>query len=457
MNPLNIPIANLDEEDEIEGALPVDFSQFSPKKKSGFVDAVQQFSKEATKGLLGTYGDILNITGLQPKETIPSEQIRYQKEAQVLEKMRKGEQPSVAELLELGNDEEIPQYSGLPSSGDIELLLEQMGASPQAESAWGRYFGRFGRFLSGAAAFGQLSPITSFVASSIGQTLEEMGASPELQTAGEIGTFLLAGKLRQPNVDKHVSNLYEAAREKIPQGTMINTGSLVNNLDNLETSFMKGLPDTSATKPTVLKSIRELKNKASGGAMPLEDLVESYHDINSKMNARDLFDTLNKAGRKDLARRFNQFKDVISETVEDYGQFNPDFVNTWKAANEGYAAIQESKKTGRFIRNILKKPATHISSHAALIAADMFLGHLPTAIIGTGSISGGLVGVKGTELAIRITNSPTLRKYYLQVIQNALKESVPGTISSLNKLGDELEKEELMSLSKRIETMSDSD
>ena len=79
----------------------------SPPKKEemGFGDYAADFGKQAVQGVgigaLGTYGDILDMLGLQSKETLPGEQAKYSREFDILEKMERGEVPSAGELMEL--------------------------------------------------------------------------------------------------------------------------------------------------------------------------------------------------------------------------------------------------------------------------------------------------------------------------------------------------------------------
>src|ERR1700743_3628726 len=97
-----------------------------PKEKElNFQDYATDFGKQAAQGFgigaISSYGDILDLLGLQAKETLPGEKEKYSREFNVLEKLEKGEVPSFGEMLELSSDEElVPRFSRLPSSKDVE-------------------------------------------------------------------------------------------------------------------------------------------------------------------------------------------------------------------------------------------------------------------------------------------------------------------------------------------------
>jgi hypothetical protein len=165
----------------------------SPPKKEelGFGDYASDFGKQTAQGfgigVLGTYGDILNLLGLQSKEILPGEKAKYSREFDILEKMERGEVPSAGELMELSGDDDIaPRFSRLPSSQDIESLGQDLGLISEPKTAAGRYGRRIGKIGGGSVAFGRTGIVAPIVAGVAGQTLEQAGAPPWAQAAAEI-------------------------------------------------------------------------------------------------------------------------------------------------------------------------------------------------------------------------------------------------------------------------------
>lgn len=168
------------------------FFNSPPKKEDlGFGDYASDFGKQTAQGFgigaLGTYGDILDLFGLQSKETLPGEEAKYSREFDILEKMERGEVPSAGELMELSGDDDIaPRFSRLPSSEDVQNLGSELGLISEPKTAAGRYGRRIGKIGGGSVAFGSTGIVAPIVAGAAGQTLEEAGAPPWAQAAAEI-------------------------------------------------------------------------------------------------------------------------------------------------------------------------------------------------------------------------------------------------------------------------------
>ena len=167
------------------------FNTEPKKEERGFGDYTSDFGKQTAQGFgigaLGTYGDILDLFGLQSKETLPGEQAKYSREFDILEKMERGEVPSAGELMELSGDDDIaPRFSRLPSSEDVQNLGSELGLISEPKTAAGRYGRRIGKIGGGSLAVGGTGIVAPIVAGAAGQTLEEAGAPPWAQAAAEI-------------------------------------------------------------------------------------------------------------------------------------------------------------------------------------------------------------------------------------------------------------------------------
>ena len=179
-------------------------SGYSPEEVLGYFNsapiqkeegAIEHYGKDIIKqgaqgfgiGALGTYGDILDLLGLQAKEILPGEKAKYEREFDVLQSMEEGKRPSVGQLMELGSDDDIaPRYSRLPSSQDVEKFGKQAALVSEPKTAAGRYARRVGRIGGGSLALGSTAIIAPIAAGAAGQTLEEAGAPPWAQAAAEI-------------------------------------------------------------------------------------------------------------------------------------------------------------------------------------------------------------------------------------------------------------------------------
>lgn len=270
--------------------------------------------------------------------------------------------------------------------------------------------------------------------------VESFGGEAGSQVGAEIGTLFLLGMLDKKAASKLISDKYQRARNLIPKDQMVPTRALQDELKEIQKELSKGLSTT--TKSDVKSAVNELESRISGGAYPAEELIESYHNINERMTSKKLFDDLSKGERKQLKFRYDKFKDTVNKEITKYGKNNPEFLQEWREANEGYAAIKNSQK----ISNMLGANTSRIPKHLlGGVAIELFLGHPQIAGAAVASYGGLKIG----ELLTRVAKSPTLRKHYLNVITEASGENFPAMINEMNKLDKGL-KESLASEEEEI-------
>ena len=185
------------------------FNSAPKEEKFGAADYAADFSKQGLQGIgigaLGTYGDILDVLGLQASETLPGEKAQNRFQHQILTKMQEpGHVPSFSEIYALSDDDDIlPRYSRLPNSQDVENVGKELGLISEPKTAAGRYGRRMGKLGGGGLALGGGGILSPIVAGAAGQTLEQMGAPPWAQAAAEIiATLKLAPKSNVPITSK---------------------------------------------------------------------------------------------------------------------------------------------------------------------------------------------------------------------------------------------------------------
>jgi hypothetical protein len=200
------------------------FNTSSKEKEFGIGDYAADFGKQSAQGLgiglLGTYGDILDMFGFQSKDIHPGEKATYEMESQILDKMNQPDyKPSFTDIAALSGDDDIlPRYSRLPSSQDVESLGGELGIVSEPKTAAGRYGKRMGKFAGGTASFGGAGGWAApIVAGAAGQTLEELGAPPWMQATAEIIAALKTGpkstvpiSSKSPQVEKVLKDLRKA-------------------------------------------------------------------------------------------------------------------------------------------------------------------------------------------------------------------------------------------------------
>ncbi len=194
------------------------FGSSSKDKEPEAADYVKDFGQQAAQGAgigaLGTYGDILDLLGVQAKEKLPGQEQREEAELSTLEKLKKNEVPSLYELQELSEE---PMFYRFPTSQGVEELGEMSGLVSEPKTVAGRYGRRIGKIGGSGASLGTFNLAAPIAAGIAGQTLEEAGAPPWAQAAAEIiATLKYSPKpstpitSRSPNVKKTIDELRKA-------------------------------------------------------------------------------------------------------------------------------------------------------------------------------------------------------------------------------------------------------
>lgn len=176
-------------------------------------DVAQQGVKELAIGTLGTYGDLIGLSGIKTDEQTPGAVARNNAEFDTLEKFQQPDyQPSFSDLYSLSDDDIAPNFSGLPTSESLRSLNDSLGGPGEAKTIAGRYAGRSANIAGSGAAFGFPGVVSSTLAGAAGQTVEELGGGVLGQSAAEIAALVLSPKKGAQNA---VSSVKKTVQSKI--------------------------------------------------------------------------------------------------------------------------------------------------------------------------------------------------------------------------------------------------
>ncbi len=356
-----------------------------PKK---IASTAGQFGKSAISGFTGTYGDILSLIGLLPKEKVaPGQKALYEAEFEAPE--------SVLPFLQ--EEDILPRYHRFPTSEEVgEFIGEQ---EPETRSE--RYAQRIGRSVGGGAALGGGAKILGSLAtaSSIGQSAKEMGAPESVATTLELlslfGPQALAKQAYGPkklkdfieysrkrglseeeiaglvkgerqakalaklakksgksqklleSIDEKAGSAFENIKESAKQMGPI-SGDISGELGEKFFDILKDLHQTikpSPDKQAAINFVQEAyENLMNRGTSP-EQLINFWQDINSSVNWNAI-----KNGKKILGR----LKEPVKETLT---KANPELAKDFELANTLYSRSKLLSKALKpnMVDNILDK------------------------------------------------------------------------------------------------------
>jgi len=452
-------------------------------KQFGFLDTVRDIAEQvATKGIAGAagaYGNILDTFGLQIKEgeNLPGQDARSVQQSQVLEKLNRGQVPSFGELMLLSDDDELPNYSRLPTSKDIKSGIEKVTGIGEGKTPYGRISGRGAEFVGeGAATGGGLKSLTGLGLSGLaGQGIREVGGPEALATgveiAGSLGPSIISKKLIPTGktakdlvesgrkiglsesqitpliqAEKKVATLSKVSRKGTKTKELFSSikeklGDSYNTIKNSREAKIK-LPN--ADRANIKISFENIKNDLLKTLAPSPDKNDAIQYIEKAIKSLDEIDVtpehlvnfwqdINKSvkwnsitgGKKSLTK----LKEPVSEVLK---KISPQLAEDFEMTNELYSKYANiSKKLKPDLIDSLINKGELIAAPAAGFA------------LATGNPSA-LIGL-GTEISIRLLGREMLINPYFQnlaskLVKNFNSSSMKGVTESVKQAKEYMER-----------------
>lgn len=273
---------------------------------------------------------------------------------------------------------------------------------------------------------------SAIAANTAAKGAEKFGVGEAGQTAAKLGTFFLSGLAGKGNVKKFWNNQYDLAGKAVPEGATLDAFKLDRKLDKLASELRKGGIETPSQK-FVEKPLRDLQKIIFDGELNVEDAIAAKKKINELRSG--LFDEVKGKGAQKYARtKINDIAKSLDETLEQYGKENPEFYKHYKAANEAYSGFQQSQKASNWIHKNI--PFGKLGTLGTFVLEAIFK---PAALKVTIPAA---VGLKGAELMTRVMKNPTLRRYYGNLIKDAVNENKAGVFRNVKGIEKELKDQE---------------
>ena len=270
----------------------------------------------------------------------------------------------------------------------------------------------------GTAAFANLS----------GEGAKQLGLGEGGKSAAKLGSFFLSGLVGKGTVKKFWNQKYAEAEKAIPKEAKLDAFKLERSLDKLEDTLKLGLETPS--QKAVLKPLNELRGKISGGRLGVEEAVAAKRSLNEIRE--QLFDEVKgRAARRGAKTKLNDISKYLDESLEKYGQKNPEFYVPYKEANEAFSGFQQSKKVGDYIKRAI--PYAKLGQIGTLAFEALFRPSLLPATLG------GYGALKTGELLARMFKNPTLRKYYFGLLKSAASENKAAVLKNIRGIDKEIQ------------------
>lgn len=271
-------------------------------------------------------------------------------------------------------------------------------------------------------------------------------------TYAELGTMLgldlLGGRISSGGAKGYASNLFKQRDKTIPEGAALATENLQKSISSLKKELLKGGEATSTD--AALQKLDQLAKKIEDNKIPIDELTKFQERINEKILEQGGFklETPPKV-RERSVENLNKVKRLVIESLGEYGEKqNPEFLDLHRKANKAFATFEKSnvitnfiqKKFGNKIKNPLVKTLFGLGTAGG--AGTAALTSPAFGAIAGGVGAGGAALYQGMKIFYRVAKSPELRKYYTDVVKNALAGNAIKTKKSLDELDKRLKDEE---------------
>lgn len=271
---------------------------------------------------------------------------------------------------------------------------------------------------------------TSIMANAGGEVAGAFGGD-KAEAATKLGLLFAGGMLGhgQGGVKQHIRGLFNEMEAAVPENAEVSAKALVPKLDKIEATLRKGDP-LDVSKAPAFQKIRAIKDKISGGMIPVDEAVALNKSTNEAI-----------FGLGELKRGQHKLYDIrnaIHETLGEYGQENAEFLTKWKNANEAYAATKTSREVSNWVRkNVRPKDYAYALGALGLEGGIAGIPAIGATVAGAGALG---ATAYGAEVMKRVSQSPALRKYYGNVVKHSLNQNKTGFTRAMGQLDKGLKK-----------------
>jgi hypothetical protein len=326
-------------------------------------------------------------------------------------------------------DEVLKTFTALITGGGVRTGIQGATRLPQ----WAEPMVNIGRKL------GQ-----SILGESAKEGVKLFGGNETLQESAKMATLFLTSltlprATQETTPDNFLRSLYRQRDALVPQGTMIQpTGARQRLRAFVDNNLRGSTPEKNQVRGVLTDPNGVLTRLEQGGAITMEEAFDMLRDVN-RNRAAVMAAPLDRAGVKAARRYWGEASEIVNDMVEGFlGPISQDALQLHRQAQGGWAALNQSSRVSDFVMHAANKTALQ-TGIGTLFGGGIF--HPIPAAGALGGAAAAAGSVASVDLAMRFLRNPTLRHYYTQVIQNAMRENLPGTIHSLKKLDDSYSKE----------------
>jgi hypothetical protein len=261
---------------------------------------------------------------------------------------------------------------------------------------------------------------------------EKLGAGELGQELAGFGGMLISSIIGAPRTLQKSSELYESAQKSAKEHMPYKSDLIRKAIKETEKTISK-LPRSNND----IKSVYETLESIASGID-----YDKNVDLNTLLKQKQF---MNKS-LSDVARGYlTPVREAIRQTIGEARNVYPEFSDNFLRADKLHSAARAAEETGLFIGkniDISKVKDPFITGLFTLGASALASPFLPGPLsYGLGVLGYSYIGKSVAEAINVLYSSPEAQKYYLEVVNGALKRSAPAVIRGLNRLDSTIKRE----------------
>ncbi len=266
----------------------------------------------------------------------------------------------------------------------------------------------------------------------IKQGIKFFGGEEGIADKAKLGVMLMTSLAQQSNPAQFARERISSAKNMVPNNATVSSIPLVQGLQNVYTMLQRGMRRTPS-KTRAFNAIEDLLQQIdpATGRINLRSLMESRDNINewiAEMGGFDIPGPTREAGIRNLNNVKREMIDAIDTALD---QRFPQAADLYRTGYEAAAVTHRSNAISNFIeKNFGRKTA---SIGAKLLFPSLGAG---AAVLPKTALAG-MIGYplyKTGQVLYRVGQSPTLARYYQEVIRASSVGNAPLMIHNLSKL-----------------------
>lgn len=299
------------------------------------------------------------------------------------------------------------------------------------------------RILPGNAFTRVVTPVAG---ETVKQTAKKYGIDDKESDWLKFGAEVVLDTTNLANAGRHVGELYQTARNEA-QGLSLNAAPLQRAFDNLRNTWRR---EVRTHDNPANNLITQVEDAVTNGRIEATQLMDARRAVNAERNRLGHF--LNTTDRVRGRQVLGELDTILNNALEQIASVQPRFLDTYRQASRGYAAIQQSNRIADWVSN--NYTDKFLSSGAPLLfGAVAHAGPASTSgiinKIGTGAqVATGVYSAhKAIQIAERVIRSPELARYYANIMRLS---STPVLTEAARKKQDKEIKENVEKLDKGL-------